>query len=411
MLVFYFLATIVIALGVLSLRSGFRFAAYISNETARPLPDFTPFASVIVPCRGVEQGLCENLASLFRQNYPAYEIILVADHPADPSLAVISELLQTIAPETSVPASIVISGSATDSGQKVHNLRSAVARIDQRSEVIVFVDSDARPHRTWLKSLVAPLANENLGAATGYRWFLPTTGGFASELRSVWNASIASALGADGRQNFAWGGSTAIRKSTFERLKIVKRWRGSVSDDFTITRVLHEAELPIHFVPACLIASVDDCNARELLEFTNRQLQITRVYASHLWKPLLIGSFLFCAVFFGGVALVIVRVLYGASYAIPLMLLVIIFLLGAAKSFVRLQAVAIPLADYEPQLSRSWPSHLFMWPAASALFLYNALHAAASRRITWRGITYDLKSPTEAVIIARESGQTLGRSE
>jgi hypothetical protein len=37
------------------------------------------------------------------------------------------------------------------------------------------------------------------------------------------------------------------------------------------------------------------------------------------------------------------------------------------------------------------------------LFLLNAIAAACSRRIEWRGITYHLKSPTEAVIISRKS--------
>ena len=59
----------------------------------------------------------------------------------------------------------------------------------------VRVDSDARPRNDWLRLLVAPLADEGMGAATGYRWFIPNKGGFASRLRSVWNASIASALG------------------------------------------------------------------------------------------------------------------------------------------------------------------------------------------------------------------------
>jgi hypothetical protein len=47
-------------------------------------------------------------------------------------------------------------------------------------------------------------------------------------------------------------------------------------------------------------------------------------------------------------------------------------------------------------------AHVFLWPIASLLFLYNALAAATSRRITWRSITYELKSPTETVILARE---------
>ncbi len=47
------------------------------------------------------------------------------------------------------------------------------------------------------------------------------------------------------------------------------------------------------------------------------------------------------------------------------------------------------------------PAHLLLWPLASALYLFNAVVAAFSRRIEWRGITYELKSPTEAVIIRK----------
>ena len=193
MWVFYFFAAIIIWLGLLSLRGGFRFAAYVKTELAGPLANYTPFATVIVPCRGVEDGLAANLSSLFRQSYPAYEIIFVTDNEKDPSLQVIQDIIQE--QTDGVSRSVLIAGAATDSGQKVHNLRAAVAQIDQRSEVLVFVDSDARPHENWLRALVAPLADDQIGAASGYRWFVPVNGGFASRLRSVWNGSIASALG------------------------------------------------------------------------------------------------------------------------------------------------------------------------------------------------------------------------
>ena len=91
MLVFYFFAAIVIWLGILSLRNGFSFAAYVRREIARPLPDFAPFVSVIAPCRGLEDGLRENIAALFQQNYPAYEIIFVTDRADDPALGVIEK--------------------------------------------------------------------------------------------------------------------------------------------------------------------------------------------------------------------------------------------------------------------------------------------------------------------------------
>lgn len=296
----------------------------------------------------------------------------------------------------------VVAGPAVDSGQKVHNLRAAVLKVDPRSEVLVFVDTDARPNSGWLRSLVAPLVDKRLGACTGYRWFIPLKGGLASHLRSVWNGSIASALGERGDKNFCWGGSTAIRRSTFDELGIREHWRGSVSDDFTMTHVLQEARLPILFVPACLVASFDQCTLRELLEFTNRQLKITRVYAPHLWKPVLIGSLLFCAVFFGGLALVIVRIIFGLAYILPLVMVLLIYALGAAKAYIRLRAVSITLGDYHLQLSKTLPAHLLLWPIASALFLVNAVAAWFSRRINWRGIIYDLKSSTEAVIISRD---------
>jgi cellulose synthase/poly-beta-1,6-N-acetylglucosamine synthase-like glycosyltransferase len=404
MLVFYFFAAVVVWLGILSLRGGFRFSAYVRGETAKPLPDFTPFASVIAPCRGLEEGLLDNLSALCKQNYPGYEIIFVTDHEDDPSLSVIHELINSCLDSTRPSSRVVIAGKATDSGQKVHNLRMAVATVDARSDVLVFVDSDARPEPDWLKSLIAPLFDNRIGATTGYRWFIAGNGGLASHLRSVWNGSITSALGEREDKNFCWGGSTAIRKATFDGLQLRERWRGTVSDDFTMTRVLQEAKLPIHFVPACLVASLDQCTLKELLEFTNRQLKITRVYAEHLWKPVLIGSLLFCAVFFGGLVLLVTRAVLNLSIALPLALLVLVYLMGAAKAYIRLKAVMIPLQSYRRQLNKSLPAHLLLWPFASALYLWNAVSAGFSRRIEWRGITYELKSATEAVIISGDFG-------
>jgi len=82
-------------------------------------------------------------------------------------------------------------------------------------------------------------------------------------------------------------------------------------------------------------------------------------------------------------------------------LLLIIYALGAVKSYIRLRAVAASLKSYHKQLFKSLPAHLLLWPLASALFLVNAIVAACSRRIEWRGITYELKSATEAVIIRK----------
>jgi ceramide glucosyltransferase len=396
---FYLFAVVLIWQGVASLWGGVRFLSYVRAEMSKGTTPYAPFASVLAPCRGLDQGLRENLEALFRQDYPAYEIIFVTDSADDPALAVIEEARRTQRDVGPTLTRMVIAGLATESGQKVHNLLAAVRSVDASSEVLVFVDSDARPQSDWLRSLVAPLADKTIGAATGYRWFIPTGGGLSSHLLSVWNASIASALGPDADKNFCWGGSTAIRRETFARIDMISRWRGTLSDDFALMRALRAEKLPIHFVPACLVASLEDCGFRELLEFTTRQLKITRVYAPHFWKAVLIGSILFTIGFFGGIPLVITRAALGLSYTLPLILLLLIFLLGAGKAFLRLCAVRLPLARYHHELKRSAPAHLLLWPLPVLIFLYNALAAARSRRIEWRGTTYELKSPTETVII------------
>jgi cellulose synthase/poly-beta-1,6-N-acetylglucosamine synthase-like glycosyltransferase len=401
MWVFYLLAVLVLWQSIIALVGGWRYLAYVQREMEAKRPLYMPYASVIAPCRGLEPGLFWNVGALFNQHYPQYEIIFVVDSADDPALGVIEESSRSYAERGVASVRTVIAGRARDCGQKVHNLRAAVRASDRSSEVLVFVDTDARPRPDWLRSLVAPLADEGVGATTGYRWFVPTYGKFASRLRGVWNASIASALGANGARNFCWGGSTAIRRETFARLDMLEEWRGTLSDDFALTRVLQRNKLPIYFVPNCLTGGHEDCTFAELFEFTTRQLKITRVYAPHLWKIVLVSNLLWSIVFYGGLALVVTRAALGLSFEWPLTLITAIYMLGIWKAFFRLRAVALPLVEaYEGQLRASAPSQLFLWPLTSLLYVYNALAAGCSRRLTWRGITYELKSPKETVIIS-----------
>src|SRR5713226_6741605 len=132
---YYFLAAIVIWLGLNSLRGGRRFVRYLLAELAKEYPEFTPFVTVFVPCRGLDDGLRENLAAIFAQDYPAFEIIVVSDRADDPALAVVAEECRSFEKQTSPLVRVVIAGDATDSGQKVHNLCAAVAAAHPKSEV------------------------------------------------------------------------------------------------------------------------------------------------------------------------------------------------------------------------------------------------------------------------------------
>lgn len=393
---FYALAALLVWLSLRSLAGGVAYLRYFKQQLAIPVSDYAPFASLIVPCRGLDDGLEENLLSLLDQNYPSFEVIFVVDDAGDIAVSTIRKVCRKFE-RTGAGAFMVVAERSVESGQKVENLREAVLHIADVSQVLVFADSDARPSKDWLRHLVARLEDDTVGVATGYRWFISTTRTFASEMRSVWNASIASALGQ--RCDFCWGGAMAIRRDTFEKLGLRERWRGTLSDDFVAARVMREAGLSITFVPQALTPSIGDCTLRELLEFTTRQMKLTRVYAAPLWMTSLVGSGLFIVVMSAAFLIVVLSRQNDLAVLLSIATLAIVTLSSIGKAWLRLNAVRLALSQYEPLLRRQIWTQNTLWPLSAAVFFFNSLIALLSRQMTWRGITYELKSPRETVII------------
>ncbi len=393
---FYFFAAVLVWLSFKSLLGGIRYLKYFRDRLAQSPSGYGPFVTVIAPCKGFEEGLEENLAAVLAQEYPAFEVIFVVDDDHDPALQAIG---RTTAGR-SVPTKTIVAARSEGSSQKVANLSEAVLHASRESEAFVFVDSDARPSGGWLTSLVAPLSEANVGVATGYRWFISKERNLASEMASVWNASIASALGP--KSDFCWGGSTAIRRAVFERLDVREQWRGSVSDDFILADIVKRAGLNIVFVPQALTASFQRMDMRGLLEFTNRQIKLTRVYAPKLWLMTLVGTGLFNAVLITALLIVIFSRTNDLAVWISIGVIAAVTFLSVGKSWTRLAAVRLALPQYERELKQQfWPQNT-LWIVTGALFFINCGAALFSRRITWRGIDYELKSPTETVIISRK---------
>ncbi|MEP7076851.1 MAG: glycosyltransferase [Acidobacteriota bacterium] len=392
---FYVLSVLLIFLSFRSFRGGMGYLAHVRSELGRKPSAFTPFASIIAPCKGIEVGLKENLAALHQQDYPAYEVIFVVDNEDDPAVRVIEEASANY-PQTK----LVVAGAAVGSAQKIENLREAVLHIAGESRVLVFVDSDARPGPNWLASLVAPLADAKIGAATGYRWFISKTPSFASAMRSAWNASIASALGPNLKSNFCWGGSMAIRRDVFDTLDIRGKWHGALSDDFVVTRTMKAANLDIYYAPQALTPSIENCSFGEMLEFTTRQMKITRVYASILWKLSFFGSALFNITLLWALLIVLTNPISSFPFVAAALTIILVTVFSIGKSHLRLKAVRLVLTQYEPELKRQFLAQNTLWLLAPAVFLYNSVAALLSRRMKWRGINYELISPTETRIIS-----------
>lgn len=396
-LIFYIFAAVLVYFSFKSFRGGLAFLDYFKQELSKPASDYTPFATVIAPCKGLDEQLAENLNAVLAQNYPAYEVLFVVDDPRDPAVKVI----EGISREGAKAVKTIIAPRASTSSQKVENLREAVLHGDELSEVFVFVDSDVRPSKDWLRSLVAPLADETVGAATGYRWFVTSKTDLATELRSAWNASIASALGPNTRSNFCWGGSTAIRRNVFDRLEIREKWHGTLSDDFAMTRAMNEAGLAIHFVPQAVVPSAGTCSPTCLFEFTNRQMKITRVYARKLWLMSFFGSGLFNSVMVASAFILITYSPATLPWPAALITLASVTFFSIGKSWLRFATIrlVLPSADLERQF---W-YQMTLWLVTPAVFLVNCIAALFSRKILWRGTEYEMISPTETRVFTKVS--------
>ena len=147
---------------------------------------------VVAPCKGRDLNLEDNLRALLEQDYDDYEVSFIVESVDDPACAVIR---RAMAAHPWMSARMVVAGRASDSGQKVHNLRVATARLSPRIEYLAFADSDARPRPEWLRMLISRLYRPHIGAMTGYRWFVPEGNSAANKLLYSLNCNVMSLLG------------------------------------------------------------------------------------------------------------------------------------------------------------------------------------------------------------------------
>jgi len=233
------------------------FAKRISKARTRPLLDFYPRVALILPIKGIDADTLENLQSLLTQDYPHYRLICAMESADDPVRPLLEKLVLEQSPGR---MDIVVAGLAQNRGQKIHNQLAAVALTTEQDEVLVFVDSDAHAGPTWLHALVAPLRIAQVGASTGYRFYVPECSHLANAMVSVINAGVAALLGPT-RRNLAWGGSMALRRADFFSCGVHKAWQNALSDDYVLSHCIkYRSGHIIEYVPKCLLASPADFN-------------------------------------------------------------------------------------------------------------------------------------------------------
>lgn len=378
------------------------------HSRQQPPGNFTPPTALIIPCKGVDADFEANLTRFLTQDYPNYQLIFVVATLEDAAYSALTALLEKVnkpdAPHAhSAPrTALLIAGYSDGRGEKVNNLLCGLGAVDPAAEVLAFADADARPGKDWLRSLIAPLEMQSVTVSTGFRWYLPGAG-FVSQVRAVWDTSVATLLG-EHRHNFAWGGSMALRVSVFKRLQIAERyWAHTVSDDYAILRAVRDDCGWIRFEPRCLVASREDSTFHEFLSWSNRQIILTRVYAARLWRLGLAAHGLYCGTFLLGVA----ALAYPPTSTMARMgitgVLLTILALGFAKGRLRTVVARELFPEDRATLNRYGARYWQLSPLVPWIMLFNFVVAGFTRRIEWRGTKYELRSNDEVKVLRRDA--------
>jgi ceramide glucosyltransferase len=136
-------------------------AAVLYKRVRPPAARDWPPISILKPLAGVDEGLEENLASFFEQQYPCFEILFAVHDSSDPAAAVV-ENLRTRYP--AVPSRLIVTGEPPYPNIKVYKLDRMLECA--RHDLIVMADSDIRVTPGMLAAIAAEFQDGKLGLST-----------------------------------------------------------------------------------------------------------------------------------------------------------------------------------------------------------------------------------------------------
>lgn len=259
---------------LLALYSCWRF---FRNSPASPktAPRFTPPLSILKPVRGLDPDAYENFASFCRQDYDAeYEIVFCVGTTGDAVVPAI-EKLQRDFPERDIR---VLFGSgriaANDKVAKLARLAN-----EAKYEYLVISDSDVRVRPDYLRSIIAPLSDPEVGAVT---CFYVSTGEktFAENLQTVgmlsdFYAGLLVARELDGVK-FALGPSIATTRTRLAEFGGYQKIENRPADDLLVGRLIAERGYRVDLLPYSVETVADYQSMSELFEKRLRWLVVMR---------------------------------------------------------------------------------------------------------------------------------------
>jgi ceramide glucosyltransferase len=223
----------------LALAGVFRFRSDARKQLAS-IPDdaHLPPVSVLKPVHGLEAQLKENIESFFQQNYPAYEVLFATDSATDPALEVIREVCARY-PHIPSRALVIEAQWPNPVVQAFHSMTEASAH-----EILVTTDSDVEVTPNYLREIVAPLIDRQVGMVTCvYRG--KNVAGFFSALTAIgmsveMTAGVLVANLLEGMK-FGLGPTTVVRKDSLASIGGYAALKDYMAYDFSIGNLIAKA--------------------------------------------------------------------------------------------------------------------------------------------------------------------------
>ncbi|MEM0155008.1 MAG: glycosyltransferase [Thermoplasmataceae archaeon] len=313
---------------------------------------------VIIPCRGLDFSLRENIASIMDQNYDRFSCVAVVDEMEDPAIPVLKE--------TGIP---VIKSEFICKGcsGKVRAISTAISKLTDY-DAYVIADSDILVGREWLRHLVFPLSRGEYGLVTAFPYFKPV-GGFWSKVKMVWGFVGVGMMESE-ITRFGWGGSLAFLKNLIASENDMREFSSSISDDIALTKLVKRSGKKIFYsrLAQPVINSTD--NFSVFLEWANRQTALSESSSPRVFQ--------YGVLFFGSTDFLLISSVVMSLLVSPLFL---VFLLPSVITAFK-------------NARRSRENRLFAFLMSFGipyLYLYNLIAAKKMKKITWRGREYPIK--------------------
>jgi ceramide glucosyltransferase len=236
--------------------------------------EFLPPVSNLKPVRGLDPDAYENFASFCRQDYPNYEILFCVGDTSDPALPVLQRLINDF-PQTQIR--IIIGSGRQATNDKVAKLTRLVE--EAAHEHLVISDSDVRVEQTYLRRLVAPLADARTGAVTCF-YVAAEEKTWVQRLQDVGMLSdfypgILVAKQLDGMK-FALGPTISTTRSYLREFGGYASIENKPADDLLIGRLIAEHGREVVLLPYAIVTVPDYQSLRELFFKRLRWITVMR---------------------------------------------------------------------------------------------------------------------------------------